>query len=93
MAQAGWDSPAGYAWDALTGEGLLDRDTRRSADLRAVINGVYADRGDREVLRNGPIPDGEHKEFIRVWRAGLGELRGWLAGASGHLGGLMSGLR
>lgn len=83
MAHVGWDSPTGYAWDALDGRDLLDRDTRRAADLRAVINGAYADRPDRDILRNGPIPDAEHQAFIRVWRAGLDELRAWLSGATG----------
>jgi 7-cyano-7-deazaguanine synthase in queuosine biosynthesis len=84
MAQAGWDDPAGYAWDALNGRGLLDRRTRRGADLRAVIAGVYTQRRDSEVLRNGPIPDGEHSAFIGVWRRGLAELRQWLAEATEH---------
>lgn len=83
MASVGWDTAEGYAWDALSGEGLLDRDTRRAADLRAVINSVYSDRPDRDIFRNGPIPDGEHREFLRVWRAGTGELRAWFNGASG----------
>ncbi len=83
MATAGWDTSQGYAWDALTGEGLLDRETQRAADLRAVINSVYSDRPDRDVLRNGPIPNGEHREFLRVWRTGTEELRSWFNGASG----------
>ena len=58
MAHVGWDGPKGYAWDALTGNGLLDRDTRRAADLRAVVNGVYSERPDGDILSNGPIPDG-----------------------------------
>jgi 7-cyano-7-deazaguanine synthase in queuosine biosynthesis len=89
MAHAGWDDPAGYAWDALTGQGLLDRRTRRGADLRAVIAGAYAQRPDSDVLRNGPIPDGEHSAFVKVWRRGLTELRDWLAGASGHTAALI----
>lgn len=83
MAHVGWDGASGYAWDALAGTDLLDRNTRRSADLRAVINGVYADRPDRDIFRNGPIPDGEHREFLRVWRGGISELRSWFGGASG----------
>ncbi|GAB4001185.1 hypothetical protein GCM10029992_35880 [Glycomyces albus] len=93
MSHAGWDSPSGYAWDALSGTDLLNRNTRRAADLRAVINGVYAERPDRDILRNGPIPDREHKEFLRVWRTGLAELRSWLNGATGATGALVSGLR
>lgn len=84
MASVGWDTSAGYAWDALSGADLLDRNTRRSADLRAVINGVYADRPDRDILRNGPIPDGEHNDFLRVWRTGLGELRSWFDSSTGE---------
>jgi 7-cyano-7-deazaguanine synthase in queuosine biosynthesis len=83
MARVGWDSAEGYAWDALNGKDLLDRDTRRASDLRAVINSVYADRPDRDIFRNGPIPNGEHREFLRVWRAGTDELRAWFDGASG----------
>lgn len=83
MAQVGWDKAEDYSWDALSGKDLLDRNTRRAADLRAVINGAFADRPDREIVRNGPIPDGEHRGFLRVWRDGLAELRTWLDGASG----------
>ncbi|MCA2320448.1 hypothetical protein JF732_10115 [Mycobacterium intracellulare] len=84
MAQAGWDDPADYAWDALNGRGLLDRHTRRGADLRAVIAGAYMQRPDSDVLRNGPIPDKEHSYFVDVWRRGLAELRQWLAQATEH---------
>lgn len=83
MAHVGWDSAEGYAWDALSGEDLLDRKTQRAADLRAVINGVYASRPDRDIFRNGPIPNGEHRDFLRVWRGGIDELRAWLDGATG----------
>ncbi|MFF1255154.1 Qat anti-phage system QueC-like protein QatC [Pseudarthrobacter sp. NPDC058329] len=93
MAYVGWDGPAGYAWDALSGKGLLDRDTRRAADLRAVINGVYADRPDRDVLRNGPTPNGEHRDFLRVWRGGIAELRSWFDGATGETERLIRGLK
>jgi 7-cyano-7-deazaguanine synthase in queuosine biosynthesis len=83
MASVGWDDSGHYSWDALTGVDLLDRDTDRNRDLRAVLNGAWENRPDRDVLRNGPIPNGEHAQFIRVWREGLAELRAWLAGASG----------
>ncbi|RYB94434.1 hypothetical protein EUA93_08815 [Nocardioides oleivorans] len=86
MAHVGWDTDPqhNYAWDALTGEELLDKSTARSADLRAVINGAFNDRPDRDILRNGPIPNGEHQAFVRVWRDGLRELQDWLRGASDH---------
>lgn len=93
MAHVGWDSADGYAWDALSGGDLLDRDTKRAADLRAVINGVYAERPDRDIFRNGPIPNGEHREFLRVWRGGLEELRAWFEGATGITAEIVSRLR
>jgi 7-cyano-7-deazaguanine synthase in queuosine biosynthesis len=93
MAHVGWDSADGYAWDALSGKDLLDRNTRRAADLRAVINGVYTDRPDRDIFRNGPIPDGEHREFLRVWRGGIEELRLWLGGATGATADAVRGLK
>lgn len=93
MAHVGWDSAQGYAWDALTGKDLLDLDTERAADLRAVINGVFAERPDREIFRNGPIPNGEHREFLRVWRTGLAELQRWFANASGATEQAIAGLQ
>ena len=93
MAHVGWDSADGYAWDALDGSDLLSRPTRRAADLRAVVNGVFDDRPDRDVLRNGPIPGGEQRAFLHVWRAGLDELRSWLHGATGATAELIQGLQ
>lgn len=93
MAHVGWDSADGYAWDALSGKDLLDRNTRRAADLRAVINGVYADHPDRDIFRNGPIPNGEHRKFLRVWRGGIAELRQWLDGATGATAEAVRGLK
>jgi 7-cyano-7-deazaguanine synthase in queuosine biosynthesis len=93
MAHVGWDNADGYAWNALSGEDLLNRDTRRAADLRAVINGVYVNRPDREIFRNGPIPHGEHREFLRVWRAGTAELRAWFDGATGATANIVRGLK
>lgn len=58
-----------------------------------MVNGVFADRPDRDVLRNGPIPDGEQRAFLRVWRAGLEELRSWLQGATGATAELIRGLQ
>ncbi len=90
LAHAGWDDTT-YAWDVLTEGGLLDPRTRRGADLRAIINGVFAERPDRDVLRNGPLPTGEGAAFLRVWRQGLAELRTWLVqGAKGDLAALLS---
>lgn len=85
LAHVGWDND-NYAWDALTEAALLDRRRRRGADLRAVVTGAFADRPDRDVLANGPLPSGERVAFTGVWRRGITELRTWLtAGAQGEL--------
>lgn len=84
MSRVGWDDSTDYEWDALTGARLLDTQTARNRDLRAVLNGIYTDRPDRDVLRNGPIPDGEQADFVHVWRDGLAELRMWLGEATGR---------
>lgn len=93
MAHVGWDDGHDYAWDSLDGTDLLDRRTRRANDLRAVVNGVFDDRPDRDIVRNGPIPDGEHRAFIEVWRGGLSELRTWFDGATGLTANLVAALR
>lgn len=92
LAHVGWDTDSRYAWDVLTEGGLLDKRTRRGADLRAVVNGVLADRPDRDLLRNGPLPAGEHTRVLGTWRRGLGEVRAWLADrARGELATILGG--
>jgi hypothetical protein len=84
LAQLGWDDGR-YDWNVLSEEGILLH-PKRGADLRAVVAGVFTERPDRDVLRNGPIPAGEHAAFRGVWRRGLAELRAWLTkGAEGEL--------
>lgn len=86
MARAGWDDPDDYPWDALSAPALLDTESDRSADLRAVAIGTRPGRPDRDVLRNGPLPSGERLAFLDVWRRGSAEVRSWLtAGATGAL--------
>ena len=90
LAHVGWDDTP-YAWDVLTEDELLSPRAQRGADLRAIINGVFVDRPDRDVLRNGPLPLGEGAAFLRVWRQGLTELRAWLTqGATGNLALMLS---
>lgn len=88
LAHVGWDDDE-YAYNVFAEEDftiLLNRRSRRGADLRAVITGAFANRPDRDVLRNGPLPQGERAAFTAVWRRGLAELRTWLAsGARGVL--------
>lgn len=88
LAHVGWDDDA-YAFNVFDEQDLrilLHRRSRRGADLRAVVAGAFADRPDRDVLRNGPLPRGERTAFTGVWRRGLDELRAWLSnGAKGQL--------
>ncbi|MEV2221582.1 Qat anti-phage system QueC-like protein QatC [Nocardia vinacea] len=95
LAHVEWDDDE-YAWDLFTDDDLndlMDRRRRRGADLRAVISGTFADRPDRDVLRNGPLPEGERQAFVDVWRRGIGELRSWLTtGAGGELSKLLETL-
>ena len=93
MAHVGWDHDA-YAWNALAEAELLDRRKRRGSDLRAVVNGAFSPRPDRDALRNGPLPSGERGAFVGVWRRGQAELRSWLAdGAEGDLASIVEALR
>jgi len=93
LAHVGWDDP-GYAWNVLTEGELLRLRTRRGADLRAIISGVFTERPDRDVLRNGPLPQGERTAFLGVWRRGMDEIRTWLtAGADGELASTLRALR
>ena len=86
LAAVGWDDEH-PPWDALTDPRLIqETGEKRGADLRAVINGVFSDRPDSDVLRNAPLPVGTHAEYLSVWRRGNAELRGWLEeGARGPL--------
>lgn len=94
LAVPGWDDEE-YSWDALTEAGLVeDVDVQRGADLRAVVNGVFAERPDSDLLRNAPLPVGTHAGHLAVWRRGNAELRTWLEnGADGALAKIIGRLR
>ena len=86
LATVGWDNET-VAWDVLIEPGLIENvGERRGADLRAVLNGAFAERPDTDLLRNAPLPPGTHPHYLSVWRRGNHELRTWLAdGATGPL--------
>jgi 7-cyano-7-deazaguanine synthase in queuosine biosynthesis len=94
LAVPGWDDEE-YPWDALSDRRLVEEvDEHRGADLRAVVNGVFADRPDSDLLRNAPLPPGSHRDYLSVWRRGNAELRAWLkAGAQGPLADIVERLR
>ncbi|MFD6624301.1 Qat anti-phage system QueC-like protein QatC [Streptomyces diastaticus] len=90
MARVGWDRAEHYAWDALTDPELLEPDSGRSADLRAVLAGTRPTRSTTDILRNGPLPRTERRAYIDVWRRGSAEVRTWItAGAQGQLARLL----
>jgi hypothetical protein len=74
-----------YAWDALTDATLLDPAERTGADLRAIVHGVDPHRDELAIMRNAPLPAGEHQAHLQLWRRGAGEIRTWLGGATGPL--------
>lgn len=82
LHHVGWDDDS-YAVDIFNPADQERLRKRRGADLRAVIAGAFVDHPDRDVLRNGPIPDRERAAFTGVWRRGLDELRTWLT-SRGH---------
>lgn len=94
LAVVDWDDE-NPPWDVLSDPRLV-RETaeKRGADLRAVVNGVFAERPDSDVLRNAPLPGGTHGDYLSVWRRGNAELRAWLEqGAEGSLADIVRRLR
>jgi 7-cyano-7-deazaguanine synthase in queuosine biosynthesis len=94
LAHVGRDDATAVSWDALSdGELLTDLQHARGRDLRAVVNAVFAERPDTDLLRNAPLPSGARPAYLDVWRRGNAELRSWLAaGAVGPLAGVVSKL-
>jgi hypothetical protein len=85
LARGGHDHGHDYAWDALTDSELLDPAARTGADLRATVHGVSPHRDELDIVRNAPLPPGEHYGYLQLWRRGAGEIRAWLAGGAGPL--------
>lgn len=80
-----------YSHDVLGDDQLFgNTDQATGADLRAVVNAVFAERPDRDLLKNGPVPL-ERAEHLGVWRRGNAEIRNWLVeGARGDLAELVA---
>ncbi|MEP6815176.1 MAG: Qat anti-phage system QueC-like protein QatC [Marmoricola sp.] len=94
LAKVGWDDASAVWWDALSdGDLLTDVTSARGRDLRAVVNAVFADRPDADLLRNAPLPTGSRNDYLDVWRRGNAELKTWLtAGVTGPLATVVSKL-
>jgi len=85
LARIRLDRAEHYAWDALTDTALLDLTKRTGADLRAVVHGVSPHRDELSIIRNAPLPAGEHQEHLNLWRRGAAEIRAWLGDSENEL--------
>lgn len=74
----GLDSPVGYAWDALTWDELLDRRKESGKSMRSLLSSLAGPALSIDVLRNGPVPDGEAKLFFDLYERGRAEISKWL---------------
>jgi 7-cyano-7-deazaguanine synthase in queuosine biosynthesis len=83
LARIGQDRSGDYAWDALTRPDLLDSSERTGSDLRATVHGVNPHRDELDIVRNAPLPPGEHHAYLQLWRRGAEEIRAWLAAGTG----------
>ncbi len=77
------DSAASYRHDALTEDELLDEESDRGADLRALVRGLARDPRPNDVLRNGTVPPADAGAFANVYMRGRAELTAWLRSGTG----------
>lgn len=78
LHRIGLDSGASYRHDALIEAGLLDEESDRGADLRALLRGLARDARPTDVLRNGAVPETDAAAFADVHIRGREELASWL---------------
>jgi hypothetical protein len=70
------DEPGDYAFDVLSEDDELVNE--RGSDLRALVRSLSSTPQTIDVLRNGPVPDGEVREFADVYRRGRLEILAWM---------------
>lgn len=79
MFKAGIDDSSAYRYDICTDTDVLNPYTSRSEDPRAVFAGItrfnVASPSYIDVLRPGPLPPDSHRNFLRLFREGIEELR------------------
>lgn len=76
LHHVGLDDPGDYAFDALSEDAELINE--RGSDLRALIRFLCQVPRTIDVLRNGPVPDGELAAFAGVYRRGREEILAWM---------------
>jgi len=76
LHHVGLDDPSDYAFDALSEDEELVHG--RGSDLRALVRSLSNTPRSIDVLRNGPVPDGELHDFADVYRRGRQEILAWM---------------
>lgn len=72
-----------YAYDLKTDYKLI-AETGKGASLRALLRSLSSPARPTDVLRTGPIPNGEAPEFADVYARGREELLTWLQADGGR---------
>jgi 7-cyano-7-deazaguanine synthase in queuosine biosynthesis len=83
LHRIGLDSGASYRHDALNDADLLEEESDRGADVRALVRGLARDPRSSDVLRNGSVPETDGAAFVDVHMRGRDELAAWLGIGAG----------
>jgi 7-cyano-7-deazaguanine synthase in queuosine biosynthesis len=76
LYHVGLDEPGDYAFDVLREHEELMNE--RGSDFRALVRSLSYTPQAVDVLRNGPVPDGELHDFAAVYRRGRLEILDWI---------------
>jgi hypothetical protein len=76
MNHVGWDRSSDYAFDVLSEPEEMDG--QRGADIRALTRALNTPSRAADVLRNGPVPGDEVRNFADVRERGRMELSKWV---------------
>ncbi len=80
----GLDAGASYRHDALTEAELLEEESDRGADPRALVRGLARGPHPNDVLRNGAVPADAAAAFDAVYRRDRDELSSWITTGAGQ---------
>lgn len=76
MHHVGLDRASDYAFDALHEDAALSGE--RGQDLRALIRSLSRTARPTDVLRNGPVPMEQVREYSGVYERGRAEILAWM---------------
>jgi 7-cyano-7-deazaguanine synthase in queuosine biosynthesis len=80
LHHVGLDDADDYAFDALNEPAEMAHD--RGADLRALVRSLGRSTRPIDVLRNGPVPPADVRDFAGVFERGRAEILTWLRDAT-----------